>query len=102
MSQKRSNPLVKTTTGLLAALIIASPAYAQQNCNQRDVIVSQLQGKYGENRRSLGVSRRGLIEVWASEETGSWTITVTTPHGMTCLIDAGEGFEETPDQGTPT
>jgi hypothetical protein len=31
--------------------------------------------------------------VFASEETGTWTIAVTRPGGPTCIVAAGEHFE---------
>ena len=34
------------------------------------------------------------MEVYASPETGTWTIAVTTPDGTMCLVAAGQGFEE--------
>ena len=34
-----------------------------------------------------------VMEVFASNESGSWTITVTHPNGVTCLVAAGQGFE---------
>ena len=37
--------------------------------------------------------------VYASDDTGTWTVTVTLPDGMTCLVASGnayEGFENVP------
>lgn len=34
-----------------------------------------------------------VVEVFASLETGTWTITITRPDGLTCLAASGEGFE---------
>ena len=40
------------------------------------------------------MARQGAVmEVFASDDTGTWTITVTLPNGLTCLIAAGESFE---------
>ena len=44
------------------------------------------------------------MEVFASPETGTWTITVTTAAGMTCLVASGQAFEELAEslpQGDP-
>ena len=41
----------------------------------------------------LGANNQ-VIEVFASSETGTWTITVTTPAGVTCLVASGQAFEE--------
>ncbi len=87
---------VKTIS--LAALVglplLSGTVAAQTVCGKRDDIISQLQNKYGETRRSLGVQRgRGVVEIFASVETGSWTILVTDPRGRSCLMAAGEAFE---------
>ncbi|MEM6621204.1 MAG: hypothetical protein AAF674_03180 [Pseudomonadota bacterium] len=89
-----------TVTGTMA-----TPADAQMVCGQRDKIIAQLEMKYGETRRSVGLQEgRGLVEVFASEETGSWTILVTDPRGMSCLMAAGEAFqvEKASVSDTPT
>lgn len=87
-------------TGGLAALatLMALPAMAQQAhtmiCGERDHVVAQLEGRYGESVRSIGLAPQNrIVEVFASEETGSWTITVTSADGMTCLMASGRHFE---------
>lgn len=77
-----------------AAILATQPALAQMVCGERDDIVKQLESKYGETRQSLGLQQgRGVVEIYASEETGSWTILVTDPRGRSCLLAAGEAFE---------
>lgn len=72
----------------------ASTAEAQMVCGKRDSIIAQLQKKYGETRRSVGVQQgRGVVEIYASAETGSWTILVTDTRGKSCLMAAGEAFQ---------
>jgi hypothetical protein len=34
----------------------------------------------------------GLVEVLSDGKGGTWTIIVTTPQGMSCLVAAGEGW----------
>ena len=34
----------------------------------------------------------GLVEVLTDGKGGTWTIIVTTPQGMSCLVAAGEGW----------
>ncbi len=82
-----------------AALYIASTtdAAAQnaRNCGPRAVVVDRLADGYGESRQSMGLgANNSVIEVFASAETGTWTITVTTPNGVTCLVASGQAFEE--------
>ncbi len=38
-------------------------------------------------------ANNGVVEVFASPETGTWTIIVTLPDGQTCLVASGEGYE---------
>ena len=82
---------------IAATLTFAAPATAQQvrnNCAPRDVVVTRLAEKYGESRQSIGLGTNlSVVEVFASVETGTWTITVTTPSGMSCLVASGEAYE---------
>ena len=60
-------------------------------------MVAKLAKRFGETLRSVGLQRaEGLVEVYASEKTGTWTILVTRPDGMSCLLAAGELWEEEP------
>ena len=35
-----------------------------------------------------------MIEVYSSDETGTWTILVTRPDGTSCLLAAGQRWEQ--------
>ncbi len=79
------------TTAL--AVLLACPAVAQ-NCAPRDDVVKRLTETYGETRQGIGIARQGAVmEVFASDSTGSWTITVTLPNGLTCLLASGQSYE---------
>ena len=65
-----------------------------RNCAAREAVVDRLAEGYGETRQSVGLGRNNsVVEVFASDETGSWTITVTMPGGLTCLVASGQSFE---------
>ena len=88
--------LVRTAIalGLLAATPAANAEEAQA-CAERARVVQKLQEKFGESLRSLGLHRAdGVVEVYSSEETGTWTILMTRPDGKTCLLAAGQGWEQ--------
>jgi hypothetical protein len=69
----------------------------QMVCGKRTDMVQQLGEKYGETRRSLRLAGgRGMVELYASEETGSWTILLTSPQGTACMMAAGEAFQIEP------
>lgn len=76
------------------AALIPVGAMAQQNCAPRDAVVERLNERYSETRQSIGLgANNAVVETWASLESGSWTITVTMPNGMTCLVASGQAFE---------
>lgn len=81
--------------GIGALILATNQAFGQtQNCGSRDVVVQRLSETYGETRQSIGLGPNNrVIEVFASTETGTWTITVTSPNGMTCLVASGQAFE---------
>lgn len=90
------------TTAL--ALGFSSSAVAQgQNCGNRDAVIDRLAEGYGESRQSIGMAPQGrVVEVFASLETGTWTITVTLPNGMTCLVASGQSYESLDEPLHPT
>ncbi|WP_432450595.1 hypothetical protein [Aliiroseovarius marinus] len=90
--------------GIGAILLSATQLHAQSanRCGQRDAVVERLAETYGETRQSIGLaSNSQVIEVFASSDTGTWTITMTTPQGLTCLVAAGRGFERLDEELTP-
>lgn len=92
------------TLGALAALILwvaTGPTLAQAPraaiCGQRDHVVAQLHTRFGEQVRAVGLAgQTRIVEVFASDETGSWTITVTSVDGVTCLLASGQHYESLP------
>ena len=85
---------------VMAALGFGATAQAEAVCGNRADIVAELERRYGETRQSVGLQQgHGVVELWASERTGSWTIVVTNAHGLTCLMAAGEAFEA--ERGKP-
>ncbi len=78
-----------------AALILATQnAFAAPNCAERSFVLNELAGKYRETRRAIGLAANNtMMEMFASADTGTWTLTVTMPDGTTCLVASGNGFE---------
>ena len=94
-------PLIPLAASLAVAVL---PAAAQtRNCAEREHVVERLAGTYGESRQSIGLAANNqVMEVFANLESGSWTVTVTLPSGLTCLIASGMAFEELEEPLTPT
>jgi hypothetical protein len=83
------------TLAVLTALPAAALAQsASRNCAPRDLVLERLTVGYGESRQSAGLGAQAqLVEVFASLETGTWTVTVTNEGGLTCLVASGDAFE---------
>lgn len=72
----------------------ATSETARRNCGPRDIVVTRLADGFGESRQSIGLgANNSVVEVFASTDSGSWTITVTLPNGVTCLVASGQAFE---------
>lgn len=83
------------SAGLLLGAASLAQAQTGQHCAPRDQVVQRLASKYGETRQSMGLGHNNaMMEVFASLESGSWTITVTMANGITCLVASGQAFEE--------
>ena len=86
-------------TRLLLLTLISSialhsaPAAAQMACGEREGIVAKLVNKRGEVRRGAGLSGSLIFEIWASEETGTWTILKTSPNGLACIMAIGDSWQ---------
>ena len=81
-------------SALYLALTTDVAAQTARNCAPREAVVKRLAEGYGETRQSIGLgANNAVVEVFASTETGSWTITVTQPGGLTCLVASGQSFE---------
>ena len=81
-----------TIGGLLVALF-AGTATAQPQCDERSKVLTLLSDKYKESPVAIGVTNNGgLVEVLSTNEGTTWSIIVTTPNGVSCLVAAGEGW----------
>lgn len=87
--------LTAAATVYIASVTDAAAQQNTRNCGPREAVVDRLAEGYGETRQSMGLgANNSVVEVFASNETGTWTITVTTPNGLTCLVASGQSFEE--------
>ena len=61
-------------------------------CGKRDTIVDQLKARYAERPRSRGLAVGGAIIELLTSKSGSWTIFMTLPQGITCIVYVGEAW----------
>lgn len=88
--------LFTLSLGLGALMLATGHAFAAPSCAPREALTGHLAERFGETRRGVGTAMRGarLVEIYASEG-GSWSIVVTDPRGISCLLATGEGWEAT-------
>lgn len=85
------------------AFTLLTPGVGQASvCAERDSMISKLKDKYGEAERGMGLSgSEAVIEVWSSEKTGTFTIVMTRPDGMSCVVAAGDSWIDAPPEKGP-
>ena len=92
--------MFRTALVFAAGLFVAttSPAMAQQPlCTERSEVVKQLSSQYSEAPVAMGIANNGgVVEILSSQTGTSWTIILTMPNGVTCMIAAGENWESLP------
>ena len=80
------------------ALLIATtaPAAADQlPCTQFDQLAGFLAETYGERPVSAGLQADGqILQIFSSEERGSWTAVTTSPAGTACVVATGHHWEQ--------
>jgi len=76
----------------------AAPAANPAICGERAAVLTTLDGKYAERPVSMGIASNGTVVEVLSSEDGSWTIIMTTPGGVSCLLAAGDYWQDTPEK----
>jgi hypothetical protein len=93
------------TVTAIACGAFASPIGAQQMvpsgprmpCHNSTEIAKQLNSKYDEAPVAFGLQSNGhLLQVWSSEDKGTWTVVSTSPAGVSCIVAAGKRWESLP------
>ena len=63
-------------------------------CNTRETILSLLAARYQETPIALGITSEGsLVEVLSNAAGKTWTIIITSPEGVSCLILSGDDWQ---------
>lgn len=89
-----TQPMYALSLGFGGVILATQLAYAAPQCDARDRVVDHLAQRYGETRRAIGIAgNNAVMEMFAAEDTGTWTITVTMADGMMCLVASGAGYE---------
>jgi hypothetical protein len=75
---------------------LVGTANAGVPCGARDAIIKMLSDKYREKPKALGIAgEKSLFEIYTSK-AGSWTLLVTDASGQSCIVGAGQSWEDIP------
>jgi len=80
-----------------SASTVASPKpAAAAECGKHEKVIAFLGKKYKEQLQAMGmVSNKGFMQLFVAE-TGTWTVILTTPQGISCIVAAGDNYETNP------
>jgi hypothetical protein len=101
-----SQQMFALSFGLAAVLAVPQIAHGAPQCDSREAVTALLAERYGETRRAVGIAgQSAMMELFASDDTGTWSITMTLPGGTMCLMASGLNYEtvaeELPASGDP-
>lgn len=79
---------------LFAQAAAAQTATVQAGCGNRVKMAEKLVEQFGEAQTGAGVvGSNAILEFWRSKD-GSWTILMTRADGLSCIIAAGDHWNE--------
>ncbi|MDQ6432480.1 hypothetical protein RB623_00255 [Mesorhizobium sp. LHD-90] len=89
--------VVGWTKALLAAAFIAVGTYTADAqyvfCTGHGNLVAQLGEKFQEKQLGVGtIGQVAVMEIFVAE-TGTWTIVITDVTGRSCIVAAGDNWE---------
>jgi hypothetical protein len=72
-------------------------------CSPRPDVLAQLGTKFQEVPVSAGLANNGgLLELLSTPDGKTWTIIITMPNGVSCLVAAGEDWQDRVPVGNPS
>ena len=81
------------TAGLLTP-VAAEPTRQGPTCRPWREVNQYLDHKFAEQPVAYGVQDNGsLLQIYASADTGTWTLVSMQPDGTACLLGAGNSWE---------
>ena len=86
--------MLRLITATLMTLFVTLPATAQTVCMERDHVLTALEGEHAEVPVAVGLSDDGKVVEIAASSNGSWTVIVTDPNKVSCIVASGVAWRE--------
>lgn len=78
-----------------------TPAHAQDaSCFPRADILASLTNHFHETQVAVGLATSGIVEVFTTIDGSSWTIVISRPDGISCVVGAGQQWQAIQRPGT--
>jgi hypothetical protein len=89
-----THPLFALSLGFGGVILATQIAHSDPQCDSREAVTALLADRYGETPRAVGLAgAAAVMELFASDVTGTWSITMSLPDGRMCLMASGDGYE---------
>lgn len=88
---------IVSSTLVFGIVAPAFPVHAQTalSCQSREKLVQTLETRYNESLDSVGLQGSELLlEIWSARETGSFTVLITKPNGISCVVASGNNWQK--------
>jgi hypothetical protein len=83
-------------------MAINSPALADQTptaCGPHTEVIKALGDKFHETQSATALTSAGtLLEVLTASDGSTWTIIVSRPDGLSCVVAAGQNWQDKVNQ----
>lgn len=85
--------LIKVAVATFGLIATIGPVTAGTPCGMRDKVIAKLQADYSEQLTAGGYqTSKSVMEVWTSTENGTFTVLLTNPNGVSCIVATGTGW----------
>lgn len=93
---------MKGSNIIFSILIVIGVGFVSQSvnagaCLKRESVVEFLSSKHKEQPQYAGIAASGnILEVFTSLDGLTWTVTITSPTGISCVTASGESWVDIP------
>ena len=105
--EESTEPLKCILTAAILLCTLALPVFAQQSppCQERAAVARFLTEKWHETLVQAGVGRTSdgatfIVEFWRALN-GTFSVVLSYPSGLSCLLVSGDGLTDTPPPRAP-
>jgi hypothetical protein len=89
---------------LLGAAAAGNPASADQTptaCGPHTDVIKALGSRFHETQSATALTSAGtLLEVLTADDGATWTIIVSRPDGLSCVVAAGQNWQDKSNQAS--